>query len=167
MLDGDAGNDTLYGEGGSDLLFGGSGKDYLAGGNSEDFLRGGKGNDILLGGNGNDNLDGCFGLGQNEFDILTGGIGKDTFVLGYTYDDFASVYYLGNGYATITDFSFDETDQIQILGSIADGYSLKLGNWEGSNAKDTGIFYKNDLIGVVEDQNIINLNQNQVFISVG
>jgi hypothetical protein len=86
---------------------------------------------------------------------------KDTFVLG----DINSVYYLGNGYATITDFSLAQTDKIQIKDLIKDGYSLGLNNWGGSNAQDTGIFYKGDLIGVVQDQNITNLNPNQVFIS--
>ena len=77
-----------------------------------------------------------------------------------------SVYYLGKGYATITDFSLDQTDKIQIKGLIQDGYSLGLGNWGGGNAQDTGIFYKDDLIGVVQDQNITNLNPNQVFMTV-
>jgi Ca2+-binding RTX toxin-like protein len=165
VLDGAAGNDALYGRAGSDFLFAGPGNDYLVGGSLDDYLVGGTGNDILLGGSGNDFLEG-YGYGQNEFDILTGGIEKDIFVLGdLLYGD--SVYYLGNGYATITDFSLAQTDQIQIIGPIADGYSLGLGNWGGSNAQDTGIFYKDDLIGVVQDQNITNLNQNQVFISVG
>jgi Ca2+-binding RTX toxin-like protein len=164
ILEGAAGNDTLYDRAGYDFLHGGPGNDYLAGGSLDDVLFGGKGNDILLGGSRNDYLVG-YSFGQNEFDILTGGSEKDTFVLGdLSYD--SSVHYLGNGYATITDFSFDETDQIQIIGTITDGYSLGLGNWEGSNAQDTGIFYQGDLIGVVQDQNIINLNQNQVFISV-
>jgi Ca2+-binding RTX toxin-like protein len=162
FLDGGAGNDTLYGRAGIDYLWAGSGNDYLAGGNLGDVLKGGTGNDTLLGGSGNDQLTG-FGLGQNEFDILTGGNEKDTFLLGDIYSD--SVFYIGNGYATITDFSFDETDKIQIKGSITDGYSLRLGNWEGTNAQDTGIFYKGDLIGVVQDQNITNLSQNQVFIT--
>jgi Ca2+-binding RTX toxin-like protein len=170
VLDGGAGNDTLYGRTGSDFLFGGSGNDYLVGGGGsdalfDDYLVGDKGNDTLLGGPGVDHLEG-YGYGQNEFDILTGGSDKDYFVLGdLLYDDI--VYYLGNGYATITDFSFDETDQIQIIGSIANGYSLELGNWGGSDTQDTGIFYQGDLIGVVQDKNITNVNQNEVFISVG
>ncbi|MEG4293254.1 calcium-binding protein [Microcoleus sp. C2C3] len=165
ILLGDAGNDTLYGRVGNDYLKGGPGDDYLVGGSLNDALFGDKGNDTLLGGSGNDYLFG-YGYGQNEFDILTGGSGKDTFALGdLSYGD--NVHYLGNGYATITDFSLAQTDQIHIKGQIADGYSLKLGNWEGSNAQDTGIFYKGDLIGVVQDQNITNLNQNQVFFSVG
>ena len=76
-----------------------------------------------------------------------------------------SVYYLGNGYATITDFSLAQTDKIQIKGPIKDGYSLELGHWGGGNAQDTGIFYKDDLISVVQDQNITKLNPNQVFLT--
>jgi len=163
VLDGGADNDTLYGGVGYDYLVGGLGNDYLVGGTLDDALFGGTGNDILLGESGNDILTG-FGFGQNEFDTLTGGSEKDTFVLGDIMSN--SVYYLGNGYATITDFSLDQTDTIQIKGLIQDGYSLELDNWGGSNAQDTGIFYKGDLIGVVQDQNITNLNPNQVFMTV-
>jgi Ca2+-binding RTX toxin-like protein len=162
VLDGEAGNDTLYGGDGYDYLVGGLGNDYLVGGTLDDALLGGTGNDLLLGENGNDQLTG-YGFGQNEFDTLTGGIEKDTFVLGDIKSN--SVYYLGNGYATITDFSLAQTDKIQIKGLFTDGYSLGLGNWGGSNAQDTGIFYRYDLIGVVQDQNITNLNPNQVFIT--
>jgi Ca2+-binding RTX toxin-like protein len=163
VLDGGADNDTLYGGVGYDYLVGDLGNDYLAGGTLDDALFGGTGNDILLGESGNDILTG-YGFGQNEFDTLTGGSEKDTFVLGDIMSN--SVYYLENGYATITDFSLDQTDKIQIKGLIQDGYSLELDNWGGSNAQDTGIFYKGDLIGVVQDQNITNLNPNQVFMTV-
>lgn len=160
VLDGGTGNDILYGGDGYDYLVGGLGNDYLVGGTLDDALLGGTGNDILLGESGNDKLTG-YGFGQSEFDTLTGHIEKDTFVLG----DINSVYYLGNGYATITDFSLAQTDKIQIKGLIKDGYSIELGHWGGGNAQDTGIFYKGDLIGVVPDQNITNLNPSQVFIT--
>jgi Ca2+-binding RTX toxin-like protein len=162
VLDGGAGNDTLYGRSGFDYLLGGPGNDRLIGGRLDDNLLGGTGNDILFGGTDKDILTG-YGFGQNEFDTLTGGTEKDTFVLGDIKSN--SVYYLGKGYATITDFSLAQTDKIQIKGSIQDGYSLKLNNWGGGNAQDTGIFYKGDLIGVVQDQNITNVNPNQVFIT--
>ncbi|MEG3959747.1 hypothetical protein [Microcoleus sp. herbarium2] len=162
VLDGGAGNDTLSGGDGYDYLVGGLGNDSLVGGNLDDALLGGTGNDTLLGGSGNDKLTG-YGFGQNEFDILTGGNEKDTFVLGDLQSN--SVYYLGNGYATITDFSLAQTDKIQIKSLFTDGYALGLGNWGGGNAQDTGIFYKGDLIGVVQDQNITNVNSNQVFMT--
>jgi len=163
VLDAGAGNDTLYGGAGFDYLVGGPGNDRLIGGTLDDGLLGGTGNDLLLGESGKDILNG-FGFGQNEFDTFTPGSEKDTFVLGDIMSN--SVYYLENGYATITDFSLDQTDKIQIKGPIQDGYSLGLGNWGGSNAEDTGIFYKGDLIAVVQDQNITNLNPNQVFMTV-
>jgi Ca2+-binding RTX toxin-like protein len=160
VLDGEAGNDTLSGGDGYDYLVGGLGNDSLVGGNLDDALLGGTGNDTLLGGSGNDQLTG-YGFGQSEFDTLTGGNEKDTFVLG----DIQSVYYLGDGHAKITDFSLAQTDKIQIKGLFNYDYSLGLGNWGGGNAQDTGIFYKGDLIGVVQDQNITNVNQNQVFMT--
>jgi len=160
VLHGGPGNDTLYGRSGFDYLVGGPGNDRLIGGTLDDALLGGTGNDILFGGTGKDILTG-YGFGQNEFDILRGGMEKDTFVLG----DKNSVYYLGKGYATIRDFSLAQTDQIQIKGLFKDGYSLKLSNWKGGNAQDTGIFYNGDLIGVVQDQNITHLNPNQVFMT--
>jgi Ca2+-binding RTX toxin-like protein len=160
VLDGGAGNDTLYGGDGYDYLVGGLGNDSLVGGNLDDALLGGTGNDTLLGGSGNDKLTG-YGFGQSEFDTLTGGNEKDTFVLG----DIQSVYYLGDGHAKITDFSLAQTDKIQIKGLFNYDYSLGLGNWGGGNAQDTGIFYKGDLIGVVQDQNITNVNSNQVFMT--
>jgi Ca2+-binding RTX toxin-like protein len=162
VLDGGAGNDTLYGGAGFDYLVGDAGNDRLIGGTLDDLLLGGTGNDILLGESGKDILSG-YGFGQNEFDTLTGGSEKDTFVLGDITND--SVYYLGNGHATITDFSLAQTDKIEIKGLFKDGYSLKLNNWGGGNAQDTGIFYKGDLIGVVQDQNITKLNPNQVFVT--
>jgi len=163
VLDGGAGNDTLYGGVGYDYLVGDPGNDYLVGGTLDDALFGGTGNDILYGGSRKDQLTG-YGFGQNEFDTLTRGSEKDTFVLGDIKSN--SVYYFGKGYATIRHFSLDQTDTIQIKGLVKDGYSLELGNWGGGNAQDTGIFYKDDLIGVVQDQNITNLNPNQVFMTV-
>lgn len=166
-LDGGAGNDKLYGEAGEDLLYGGAGKDYLSGGLHNDHLFGGSGKDYLIGGDGNDYLDGANfsgagnGIGGGtESDSLYGGAGADTFVLG----NVDNVYYLGTGYATITDFSLGE-DKIQIKGNLADGYSLKGGDWNGNNVQDTGIFYKNNLIGVVQDQKLMSVNPNQVFLS--
>ena len=166
-LNGDKGNDYLIGDAGEDFLYGGAGKDTLSGGLHNDYLFGGSGKDYLTGGDGNDYLDGANfsgagnGIGaDSESDSLSGGAGTDTFVLG----NVNSVYYLGTGHATITDFVLGQ-DKIQIKGKLADGYSLQAGNWSGDKAQDTGIFYKQNLIGVVEDTNLINVNQNQVFFS--
>jgi len=169
-----AGDDVLSGLDGHDVLYGGPGWDDLSGGSGNDklysngdggWMFGGSGNDSLTGGTGFDYLDGASdGTGNGiasgtEFDTLTGGVGGDRFVLG----DFSGVYYLGNGHATITDFSLGQGDIIQIKGKFADGYSVGLGNWGGAATQDTGIFFKGNLIGVVQDQNITNLSRDQVF----
>jgi hypothetical protein len=59
-------------------------------------------------------------------------------------------YYLGDDYATITDFNYLEGDKFQVYGSSAD-YSLGTSNWSGSDALDTGIYYQGNLIAVVQD----------------
>jgi Ca2+-binding RTX toxin-like protein len=189
ILSGLDGNDYLYGEAGNDNLYGGNGNDYLNGGldndnlyggNNNDILEGdmgndkldgqagddqlfgGEGNDLLIGGIGKDYLEGCYyGNNKNDLDTLTGGTEADKFVLGNDFD----VYYLGNGHATITDFSLLQADKIQIKGKFADGYSLQLGNWGGAATQDTGIFFKGNLIGAVQDQNIATINPNWGFIS--
>lgn len=167
-LHGESGNDILYGGFNEDNLYGGSGNDKLFGQWGSDYLFGGSGNDILAGGFGNDYLDGANfsgagnGIGSStEFDTLTGGSQADNFVLG----NINNVYYLGDGHATITDFSLAQGDIIQIKGDFGDGYALGLGDWGGNLMPDTGIFFNNNLIGVVQDQNITNLNLDQVFIS--
>jgi Ca2+-binding RTX toxin-like protein len=142
-LYGEAGNDTLIGGLGNDYLFGGANKDSLVGGGNDDHLYGDAGNDILLGGSGKDYLNG-YGKGT-EFDILTGGTHGDTFVLGYS----TIGYYLGNGYATITDFNSLQGDKIQVAGSTQDYSLVKSGN-------NTKILYNKDLIAVVQN---VELNQ--------
>jgi Ca2+-binding RTX toxin-like protein len=142
-LYGEAGNDTLMGGLGNDYLFGAANNDSLVGGGNDDNLYGDAGNDILLGGSGKDYLNG-YGKGT-EFDILTGGTQGDTFVLGYS----TIGYYLGNGYATITDFNSLQGDTIQVAGSTQDYSLVKSGN-------NTKILYNKDLIAVVQN---VELNQ--------
>ncbi|MEG4281842.1 calcium-binding protein [Microcoleus sp. A006_D1] len=176
---GGTGNDNLYGGSGSDYLDGGTGNDYLDGGNNNDNLSGGTGNDKLYGQAGDDNLYGGigndiltggigkdylsgFGSGE-EYDILTGGTEADTFAVGSPVN---SIDYLGAGYATITDFNKVQGDKIQLLdlGSDNNQYSLGAGNWQGSNAPDTGIFYKGDLIGVVQDTTNVSFQKDFTFV---
>jgi Ca2+-binding RTX toxin-like protein len=57
-LYGGAGNDQLYGNGGDDMMFGDGGNDVLWGGGGDDFLSGGKGFDIAIGGANADSTDG-------------------------------------------------------------------------------------------------------------
>ena len=174
LIDGWSGNDSLYGGSGNDTLLGYSGNDYLSGSSGHDSLNGesgddtllgGTGSDTLVGGSGNDRLNG-YGGTTGEYDILSGdysssqpGVedyddGADTFVLG---DSFGA-FYLGSGYATITDFYWVEGDKFEVYGSASD-YSLTSQNWSGGSALDTVIRYNNDIIAVVEDTtNVVNPN---------
>jgi hypothetical protein len=99
VLNGDAGNDTLFGNNGGDVLNGGDGNDLLDGGDGNDTLSGGTGDDTLDGGAGNDKLAGGDGNDQlyggpgNDYldggagnDYLGGGNGNDT-LLGGAGDD--------------------------------------------------------------------------------
>ena len=73
IVNGDAGNDTVFGfTNTSNMIQGGGGDDQLHGGDSYDFIGGGNGNDRLYGGGGNDSLDG--GSGD---DVIDGGVGVD------------------------------------------------------------------------------------------
>ena len=83
LLDGEAGNDTLFGQGAKDTLMGGEGDDSISintstsslnlldGGAGEDTLLGGSSTDTMIGGSGNDSLSGLFNRGD-------GGGGNDT-----------------------------------------------------------------------------------------
>ena len=104
-LHGGSGDDTLYGGGGHDVLYGdsngsgaASGDDDLYGGSGDDLLYGGGGHDVLQGGADDDTL-----YGDGGADSLTGGTGADTFV-------FAA----GDGADTITDFTPEEGDRIDL-----------------------------------------------------
>ncbi len=97
MLDGNAGDDTIYGGGGrdyingstgNDRIYGRGGDDVIYGGDGDDFISGGSGDDYADGGNGNDRIYGFSGS-----DTLSGGIGDDT-VNGGSGDD---VLYAGEG----------------------------------------------------------------------
>lgn len=139
-LNGHNDNDTLLGGSHNDILNGGNGNDSLNGGSNNDILNGGSGNDTLNGGTGNDTVDGFGAVGGVQFDRLAGGAGADSFVLGVT--GFGS-YYLGNGHATITDFSKAAGDTIQLSGSL-NQYNLAF------NGTDTAILRGTDVIGVVQ-----------------
>jgi Ca2+-binding RTX toxin-like protein len=145
-LDGGTGNDKLYGEAGNDTLLGSDGNDSLYGGTGTDSLNGGAGNDFLNGGGSSYN--------SSEYDTLTGGGGADRFALG----DSSGSFYLGAGYATITDFQWSEGDKIQIYGSSSNYTLDKNSNWSGSSALDTAIYKNGDLIAVVQDSTNVYLN---------
>ncbi|MGF1513629.1 MAG: calcium-binding protein [Elainellaceae cyanobacterium] len=159
LLSGNAGNDTLLGYNGRDRLVGGSGNDTIRGGNQNDSLHGGLGSDSLYGDAGNDYLNGVsnnqllFTSAPNQYDRLTGGSGADRFALAVSYQ--LRPYYTQAGYATITDFSRAAGDKIQITSN--NGYYLGTGNWRGTAQTDTGIFYRGNLIGVVQDNTQVSL----------
>lgn len=75
LIDGDAGDDTLWGNAGNDTLIGGQGNDSLRGNEGNDILHGNEGQDVLYGNEGNDILHGDAGK-----DYLRGGEGDDVYI---------------------------------------------------------------------------------------
>ncbi|NEP18154.1 MAG: calcium-binding protein [Leptolyngbya sp. SIO4C1] len=161
-----------YGNSLNNQLIGNAGNNYLSGGSGHDSILGGAGSDTLVGGTGNDRLNG-YGGQVGEYDILAGefsssqpGVkgasdGADLFILG----DKDKAFYLGAGYATIKDFYHFEGDKFQVHGSASD-YSLnKNFNFGGSAAKDTAVYYKGDLVGVVQDTTNVLLSADFQFVA--
>ncbi|TWP15677.1 hypothetical protein EUA75_01735 [TM7 phylum sp. oral taxon 353] len=70
LIDGDAGNDTLWGDAGNDTLIGGQGKDSLRGGEGDDvyIFNKGDGEDEIVDNSGTDTIK--FGQGINPEDIV-------------------------------------------------------------------------------------------------
>jgi Ca2+-binding RTX toxin-like protein len=165
ILEGNLGSDTLIGGRGDDVLYafdranfvyGYDGNNVLWGGSGNDTLWGNQGNDILNGGRGNDYLRafGDFPANFEEYDTFTGGAGADIFALLFR-DKETGTLLPGGGYATITDFKRYQGDKIEVVGSNVSeisGYSLdKSLNLSGTSAIDTGIYYLDSLIAVVQD----------------
>jgi Ca2+-binding RTX toxin-like protein len=124
LLDGEAGNDTLFGQGVKDTLMGGEGNDSISigtsssglnlldGGAGEDTLLGGYSTDTMIGGSGNDSLSGLFnrgdgGAGNDTIDVsqvgtsvpqitLIGGAGSDSLV-GSTNSEVSNFFDGGTG----------------------------------------------------------------------
>ncbi len=135
---------------------GGTGNDSIIGNQAANLLVGGKGNDTLTGANGNDTLRGYGGAA--EFDILTGGAGRDYFELGNS----SSVFCLGEGYATITDFSSVE-DQIILSGDLSQ-YTMQTDNYNiGNVTNDTMLFYENNAVALFQDTLQIKID-NLIFV---
>ena len=160
-LDGGAGNDILDGGAGNDILDGDFGNDTLTGGFGNDLLLGGSGNDTLIGGVGNDTLDGFNKSGGVQFDTLRGNSGlrgdldPDRFVLGAA--GFGS-YYLGDGHATIVDFSAAQGDRIVLQGS-ANQY-----NFQAEVGGNTAILQGADLVAIVLNANPVNVSSSLIFV---
>jgi len=147
-----AGDDILLGMGGSDYLDGENGNDVLDGGAGDDWLVGGLGNDILVGGAGNDILVGStlhFEPDRNnQIDVLIGGTGADTFAM--VDPNFGGeTFYLGEGFAVITDFNRLEGDKIKLSGSATNNdYSFE------NTVLGTEISLGGDLIAIVANAEI-------------
>lgn len=159
---GNGGNDFIWGNYENDFLVGDNfsghetGNDTLKGWYGNDTLYGGKGNDILDGEANNDFLNGYHGQYSGESDTLTGGAGSDTFSLGYN-GSYSEIGYLGEGFATITDFNLNE-DRIR-LGGSKDFYSLiETSEFNTLGVLDTAINYNGDVIGVVQNTTGLDLN---------
>jgi serralysin len=153
FLDGKGGDDYIYGGNGNDFVFGGAGNDYISGDADNDSLYGGDGNDTLLGGDGDDFLNGYQSGSYGGKDILTGGNGADSFGLGYNGSYSEVGYYAdGNaGYATIIDFKWWEGDKVRLGGNISDYTINESIDFSGTSALDTGLYYRGDLIAVLQD----------------
>lgn len=102
ILRGGQGADSIYGGLGADFINGNLGADTVSGGDGNDTLHGGQGADSVSGGEGNDVIYGDIGS-----DILRGGGGADVFV-------FNNIATLANTSDTITDFSREEGDKIEL-----------------------------------------------------
>jgi Ca2+-binding RTX toxin-like protein len=108
---GTPGNDTMNGLGGNDDLMGQAGNDRLDGGTGNDFLLGESGADHLIGGEGNDSLAGEDDLpyGINDFaDTLDGGVGDDA-------------YYIHGGDEVVLDAGGDDLASINVNWTLAPG----------------------------------------------
>ena len=159
FITGEEGNDILFGRKGDDELNGGEDNDILLGGKGDDFLTGGIGDDLLLGGHGNDTLFGGSFINLTpviaiapppprsnppQKDVLIGGKGADRFVLSTIGPaDELIAPYSGEGCAVIGDFSRDQGDKIELLGS-ADDY-----NFENSGVDTKILSLDGDLIATV------------------
>jgi Ca2+-binding RTX toxin-like protein len=117
-------------------------------------------NDIT-GNNGNNILNGyesitSYNDNRDQQDSLRGNGGADTFVLGQS----SSVFYREKGskdYVIVRDFNPGQRDKIQI-GTDRTNYSfVKSANKVGGGALDTQIFYRGDLIAIVQDNTGISL----------
>ena len=145
------GNDYIVAGGGNDEVFG----DYDPARVTGAAATGG-GSDVLIG---VDSIAGMPGIG--EVDELWGNGGKDTFVLGTR----QNIFYLGNGgddFARINDFGYQgDQDWIQLKrGGGSDGFkSYSFAGVDGN----TEIFFKEDLIAVVEGATITEVENSIVW----
>ena len=181
-LYGGGGDDVLSGGRGRNTLNGGSGNDWVGGGGENDIIYGETGDDRLVGLGGNDILYGGVGSdyligtgfdyrGRGEIDKLYSQSWEDTdiFVLGERNNSGTRrVFYTSQGnddYAVIEDFDVhnfqgDVADRIQLAtyGGGSAHYSLR--NTYVDGISGAGVYFFNELIGIVKGVNTSQLNLN-------
>ena len=156
----------------ADILVGTTQADSIDGGNGRDLLIGLAGNDLLIGGRGRDVLVGVAANsktpGLAEIDVLAGGKGNDTFDLAGVdrvyYDDGDPTTQGEADYALITDL---ENGDVIVLKGSTDDYLLE-NNFSIDGKSGTAILRQdstNEIIGLVQEANELNLNSNNfVFV---
>ena len=122
IIDGLAGNDTLWGYSGDDLLLGNMGDDLLGAGDGNDIGLGGSGADTIWMGAGNDLADGGSGS-----DLIGGGSGNDLLWgdNGFTAADAQAIAW-----------TLDQFDNQDDLGSLLNVGMTQLLNATGNYARD-------------------------------
>ncbi|ODU05319.1 MAG: hypothetical protein ABS89_02025 [Thiobacillus sp. SCN 63-1177] len=130
VLNGTAGNDSLYAlSGQATAMYGFAGNDYLNGNSASDLLFGGSGFDVLYGNGGNDTLD--VGLDSGN---AYGGAGDDLYLYNAGY---GSVYVGENsGNDTLRFGAGIRVEDVQferqgssLRASLADGGQIDIGSW--------------------------------------
>ncbi len=139
VTDTGGGDDSIYGQGGNDTLSSGTGDDTVSGGTGNDTLNGEAGNDLLIGGDGNDAVDGGTGndtiYGGGDSDTIAGGDGDDLIYGGL--NTTGGTLHLGEisyrfGGRSISDDNVRNT--LEIPGTVSDGDSFWVIAYDGGNS---------------------------------
>ncbi|TAN53691.1 MAG: hypothetical protein EPN21_00915 [Methylococcaceae bacterium] len=119
ILNGEAGNDSLYGGVGRDSLYGGAGDDLLNGGAGIDYLYGGIGNDIYIHplNSGNDTI--------NDNQTVTGAVGSGG----------------GNDTVRFTDVATDNL--LPVSNGSMNLYIVRRDDWYDNGIVDDGVMIEN------------------------
>ncbi|MFZ2452128.1 MAG: calcium-binding protein, partial [Methylovulum miyakonense] len=116
-VDGGEGGDAIVGNAGNDKVTGGLGDDNLDGRLGNDTLNGGDGNDILVGGLGNDTLTGGYGD-----DSMQGNDGNDTYFIAKA--DGQDIIYNYDVDAGVDMINFTDVSLLELTGISLSGSSL-------------------------------------------
>ncbi|RUS59290.1 tandem-95 repeat protein [Pseudorhodobacter sp. E13] len=152
LIDGGAGNDTIYGRDDNDTLIGGTGNDLLFGGVDNDLLSGDLGNDTLHGDEGDDILEGDGGN-----DVFYGGTGVDTMFGGADRDDFIVGLGEGAGSEVYGGSEGDDFDRLIIEGPRTGYLVVETGPDSDGNGIDGRVEYLDadgNITGTLQFENI-------------